>query len=122
MDDMTRLGLTTWFNDNAKGRGGYNFAFPANRFNEYQGKQYGKECVLFRASGIQVYHYGDEQHQVIFWGKDSRDRIPITAGINAQWALPNDDHDKPVFENDDLNIVVNWVVANFPQYRRVLVK
>ena len=127
VDNMAHLGLTTNFSENVKKNGGYNFAYLLNDFERYafEGRgggrpRYGSECVIFRASGVKIYHYGDNEPQVIFWGKDARDIIPITRDGNDEWVLPTDDHGKPVYKNEDLDNVVNWVVNNFEQYRSVL--
>lgn len=124
MDDMRTLGLTTYFKDEAKKHGGYNFAFLLSDFVRHgwgrgRSPKYGSGCVLFRASGIKVYHYGDEEPQVIFWGKDARDIVPVI-DRGGDWCLPEDDHGKPVYQSDDLEKVADWVVKNFPQYRKTL--
>jgi len=39
---------------------------------------YGNYCILFKASGIKLYHNGDEEHQVIFIGNQVSNLIPFT--------------------------------------------
>lgn len=70
--DYATLGLTTWFKDEGK-TGGFNFAFYAGSFHESEVLAYGKEAVLFQASGIETYHHGDQQRQIIFWGGSAHD-------------------------------------------------
>lgn len=121
MHDLSRLGLTTYFKDSGK-MGGYNFAFLASDAGRYaDNDRYGKHAVMFRASGIKVYHYADEEYQIIFKGSDAHDIIPIYNG-DYGWQLPEDDHDKPVFTSERLSDIVKWVEAHYAQYRKVIVK
>src|SRR5271157_5056161 len=70
MDRVEQLALTTYFKEDAKKFGGYNFALDAHHRNlEGLGKNYGKHCVLFQANGIETYRSGDDFEQIIFWGK-----------------------------------------------------
>jgi 8-oxo-dGTP pyrophosphatase MutT (NUDIX family)/GNAT superfamily N-acetyltransferase len=123
VSDMASLGLTTNLPDRAKEWGGYNFAFLPEHVRNFtygsRGFKYGKHCVIFRASGVRVYHYGDSEPQVIFWGNDARDIIAVT-DCDEGWCLPDDDHGKPVYRNERLKAVVDWVERNFEQYRSVL--
>jgi hypothetical protein len=122
MDDLSRLGLTTYYKDAGK-RGGYNFAFPANDNRSIRAAEdkYGSDAVIFRASGIEVYHYGDEERQVIFRGSEAHDIIPVYKNSEG-WNLADDDHGKPVFQADYLWQIVQWVENHYAQYRKVIVK
>jgi hypothetical protein len=54
----------------AKGPG-YNFAYLANSRDARKGNGvYGHEALLFQARGVHIYHYGDDEEQVVFWGPD----------------------------------------------------
>jgi len=124
VDDMTKLGLTTHLGEFDKKYGGYNFAYLIHDFqryakgNYYRGKyKYGKEAVVFNASGIKVWHYGDEEPQVIFYGNTARNIIPITSGENYDYAIYGK-NGRVLFENDDLERVVNWLTNNYEQYRK----
>ena len=130
MDDYTRLGLTTYFTDDSKQHGGYNFAYLLSDFMQYGSDRsgewkYGNECVIFRASGIKVYHHGDGEPQVIFYGNTASDIIPITRGAYSSeegyeesgWVVPNG-----YYGSDEIEKVVNWIVDNFAQYRNHLVQ
>ena len=127
VDDMTKLGLTTRLGEFDKKYGGYNFAYTLNDFKKYgassygnwskSGYKYGDEAVIFNASGIKVYHYGDEEPQVIFYGNTAKNIIPITSGENAKFGVYGK-NGKLLFENDDLTKIVNWVVNNYQQYRK----
>jgi hypothetical protein len=115
MHDLGRLGLTTYFTEKAKKIGGYNFGVPVADANQVEGK-YGKHAVVFRASGVNVYHSGDNEDQVIFWGRAARDIVPIYH-VDSGWHLPADRNGKPVFVAEDLRDAALWVAANFDQYR-----
>jgi len=126
--DLSMLGLTTAFKNESglKQGGGYNFAYRLQDFEKF-GKdrgswKYGPECVVFRASGVLVYHHGDEEFQVIFDGKTAHDIVPITEG-NDGWEITDwRGRNRPVFTAEELPRAVDWVVNNFDQYRSNIVK
>ena len=118
MDDLSKLGLTTFYNEKGK-RGGYNFAVPAGETRSIKNLHFGKHAVLFRASGLMTYHSGDEFYQVIFWGRDARDIIPIHR-VYDDWCLPDGGSGRPLFQSEDIQKTVDWAIANFSQYRRAL--
>lgn len=122
VDDMTRLGLTCHINEFDKRFGGYNFAYLLSDYIKYannrgNGYKYGKEAVLFNASGLKVWHIGDEEPQVIFYGNTAKNIIPITGGDTETWGIRNA-NGRFIYENDDLPMVVNWLVKNYAQYRK----
>lgn len=128
VDEMEKLGLTTHLGEFDKKYGGYNFAYLISDFNRYakgnysrgkRGYKYGDEAVLFRASGIKVWHHGDKEPQVIFYGNTARNIIPITDGENVDWSIRNK-NGRVIFENDDLERVVEWFLKNYEQYRKRL--
>lgn len=123
VDDMTKLALTTHLGEFEKKYGGYNFAYLISDFSKYakkrNGYKYGKEAVVFNASGIKVWHYGDEEPQVIFYGNTAKNIIPITRGENADYAIYGK-KDRILYENDDLKKVVYWLTKNYPQYRKAI--
>jgi hypothetical protein len=123
IDDLTKLGLTTYFSDYYRKYGGYNFAFLLSDFGNYKRSDksypYGRDAVIFNASGIRVWHRNDEQYQVIFKGSTATNIIPITKGENEIWGVYNKS-DRLLYENDDLRKVADWVVNNFSQYRKNL--
>jgi len=120
MQDFSNLGLTVFIKDTAK-LGGYNFAFTLDSYKQYDYKKYGSEAVLFRASGIEIYHNGDEEYQVIFFGNTANTIIPITAGDDADYSVHGCKDGHVLYENDDIDEVIGWVVDNFAQYRKQLV-
>lgn len=127
VDDMTKLGLTTHLSEFDKKYGGYNFAYTLKDFQKYgkssygnwtkSGYKYGNEAVVFNASGIKVWHHGDNEPQVIFYGNTAKNIIPITIGEQAKWAIYSK-NGRLLYENDNLPKVVNWVVNNYQQYRK----
>lgn len=124
IDEYTRLGLTTWISDFEKKYGGYNFAYTINDFRRYAGSggryKYGKEAVIFRASGIRAWHLGDSEFQTIFYGNTAKNIIPITTGDNSNWAIrgKRKGSSDVLYENDDLEKVVDWLINNYDQYRK----
>ena len=134
-DDLTKLGLTEWMEDSVK-PGGYNFAFLLSDFVKYgrdpmnyrTGWKYGEEAVLFRASGLRLWHSGDEEPQVVFWGADAKDAVALEPGffldhndeLDGWIVMPCNQQETP-YGAEDLDDVVQWVVDNFQQYRKVLV-
>jgi hypothetical protein len=114
--EMEQLGLTTWFKNRKRGIG-YNFAFDIN-YN-YPTNKYGTEAVIFRASGIEVSHFGDEEQQIIFWGPSARNIVPVSKnGYDDEWYVGDESH--PYFKAADLDKVVGWIEANHYQYSRKL--
>jgi hypothetical protein len=132
MDDLTRLGLTTHFTSAAK-PGGYNFAYDVDEWERYargrHGFKYGDEAVLFRASGIKVWHHSDGEYQVIFVGDTAKDIVPLTKGgyDGGWWAngigkggREEQDSEQGDGSFDSLSEAVDWVTANYNQYKRLL--
>lgn len=105
---------------------GYNFAFSANEADEAERSNYGKYCVLFQGSGIMIWHYGDEQNQVIFYGPSAKNLIFITkhtfGEYEGMWCIDSwYDDSKTLCHFDDLPTTVDWAIRNFAQYRNHLV-
>ena len=129
VDDFATLGLTTHMSDAMKSYGGYNFAYRIDDYTSYgkvsgygshgSGWKYGTECVVFRASGILVDHFGDQEPQVIFFGNTAHDIIPITNSYD-KWQVRSVKTMEPLFSDDKLETVVAWVIDNFEQYRKHL--
>ena len=127
--DVTRLGLTSYVHKREKAYGGYNFAFRLKDFARYAsarrsfgvgGWKYGKEAVLFRASGVLIWHHGDNEPQVVFTGKEAKDFIAITEGEESTWAVGEDRAGRRLFESDNIEEVTAWSVTHFRQYRKHL--
>jgi len=117
-EDMNTLGLTTHLTKKEKG---WNFAFePLSKHAGYaaQNKKYGKNAVLFRgAAGVKVYHYGDEEEQIIFVGENARDIVPLFRSEQG-WTVESTEDEKPLVEGN-YEKVVSWVMNNYEQYKRI---
>ena len=94
---------------------GYDFAFLINdRSVDYNG--YGDEAVIFRTSGIEIYHYGDNQNQVLFWGPNVKSFIPIHQD-NGDWVVYGQNGQVLVRCGRPSEIAL-WATENLPQYRK----
>lgn len=132
VDQMDRLGLTTYFNNDGadKSYGGYNFAFKATDPRGYLGgEKYGRHMLMFQNSGVEAWHHGDEENQVMFKGEDVDPRgIILIENDGGDWVVkphplskyvsPRDEDGLVRFE--DMEKVVAWVQQNLAQYRKVI--
>ena len=123
VDDGTKLGLTTHLGEFEKKYGGYNFAYTLNDFLKY-GKsgfnyKYGEEAVVFNASGIRLWHYGDEEYQTIFYGNTARNIIPITH-YTSTYDIHSLKTNNILYEGETMEDSVMWLIKNFSQYRKHL--
>lgn len=124
--DIERLGITSSVSDFEKKYGGYNFAYDVDDYKWYYknrfGNKYGSEAVLFRCSGVKLLHFGDEEPQIIFWGDRAKNIIPITeCGEEAPYCVTSVKTGNIIYEGD-FEEVVDWVLANYNQYRKHLHK
>jgi len=122
VDEMSKLGLTTHLSQFDKQYGGYNFAYTLKDYLRY-GKsgrsfKYGEEAVIFRASGIRIYHNSDQEYQTIFYGKTATNIIPITEEYGNEYAIHSKISGKILYQNDNFDNVVKWLINNFDQYRK----
>lgn len=133
------LGLTTHFTDSARKRGtGYNFAFVLGSRDARnaagrpgKGPKYGRHAVVFWGGGVEAYHYGDEENQVIFWGPEvSPDSIfALWNGDDDGWRVEDASGrmvfgaDPDVYHEDaparDFKEAAEWVAANHRMLSRV---
>ena len=125
-DDMTKLALTTYWTKEAKRYGGYNFAFEAEgRHARAAAKgrgKYGREAVMFQAAGVKAFHWGDEEDQVMFWGPsvDPRRMVLLTRDGDLYWCVASVRNKRDVVYRGEFTDTVNWVIKNFPQYRKAI--
>jgi hypothetical protein len=121
VDQMDKLGLTTYLGKIEKEFGGYNFAFIADsKYALHAAKigRYGKHAVMFRAPGVKVYHYGDQEDQIIFYGKDVNPKdIVLILNQYGEWQVQGG-HRGYIFKSENFEDVVNWVEKNYAQYRK----
>lgn len=122
------LGLTGWIPLDEKKSHGYNFAFLASDIEkqkktsrlEFGGEiyKYGAHAVVFKASGIKVWHVGDREYQVIFDGKTAKNIVPIEKDFpTGLWKIYGKNK-KILFKSKRLKKIVDWVILNYDQYRK----
>ena len=108
---------------------GYNFAYSLsgndylNTASNLDNYLYGKECVIFQASGVEVYHHGDKDKQVIFWGPSAKNIISIKQEDGC-WYIESIKTKRRLIigKNQDLSLktVISWCLKNIQQYRKHL--
>lgn len=95
---------------------GYDFAFPLGE-RDIDNNEYGDEAVIFQTSGVEIYHHGDTQKQVIFWGPYAKNFIPIKYdGEIGDWCIYG--MNNQVLKSGSPSTILNWVLNNLPQYRK----
>lgn len=131
--NIEHLGITTEIEYDEKDRIGYNFAFDAlSELNPSEIEfKYGCEAVLFQATGVETFHYEDEENQVIFWNEFVKNIVPIVRNktqrnaheefVHYEWIIISNKN-KIIFKSTDLKTVVEWVINNFPQYKKSLLR
>lgn len=119
-EDMAALGLTTYLNPKNK-QPGWNFAFEAGSKDsaraEAEGK-YGEDAVMFQSAGVEAYHSGDDENQVIFYGPHVQEVVPLFSG-DGGWRVESR-KGRVVYQNESFQAVVNWVKRNYQQYRNTI--
>lgn len=113
-DDIDSLAYTNAGAE--KHQEGYNFAFAIDDRNvDYN--EYGNEAVIFRTSGVEIYHYGDNQNQVIFWGPNVKSFIPIKYdGEEGDWVVYG--QNGQILKMGNPSEIAIWATENLPQYRK----
>lgn len=122
--DERTLGLTTYFTSRKKKGPGWNFAFVAGSKDAVMAansNKYGKHAVMFQSAGVQAYHSGDSETQVIFRGEGVHELIPLYKDENGEWAIESSRDGRQIAKGNFTQIV-NWVIQNHAQYRRVIVR
>jgi len=124
-DDIGRLALTGA--GLKKPAEGYNFAFPIGErhidrntygsINPVTRERGSQEAVIFQTSGVEVYHEGDAQNQVVFWGPNAKNFIPIKYDREVgDWCIYG--NKGQVLKSGSPSEILNWVLDNLPQYRK----
>ena len=152
--DMEELGVT---HGSQRYEEGYNFAFIADKATNEEARYYlghdgygnlddNAGAVMFKADGIEAYHGGDAQDQVIFWGPSARNIIPIYHGDVEEMSYVGwdyDDIENPdrfyknrgdtncwyilgknnnlLYCNENIRKIIMWVEKNYFQYRNELI-
>jgi len=86
----------------------------------YNNPKYGTEAVMFVSSGVKIWHYGDNEPQVIFNGKYAKNLVPINRDSDKMWNVEHKESFSTIFEDEEFDVVVQWVIDNFDQYRKVI--
>lgn len=136
--DLNRLAYSGAGDIHNKFGEGYDFAYLADSAmdvmygngNNYSTPKYGSEFVLFRASGVEVWHDGDEERQVIFYGPSAKSIIyirkeqsksPQYYGDDEVWQVCDIHNRRVIFEDVELEAVINWAIKNYEQYKKRIV-
>jgi len=125
-EDYQRLALTTHFTSEAKKYGGFNFAYELYdvknyAFGNHGGRpKYGSEAILFRGDGIKIYHYGDDEPQVIFDGKSTNPPLIYIKYLDDGWQIDSNVTNGKLIRFDDIEKIGEWVHWNYAQYRKHL--
>jgi len=106
------------------GYGGWFFAYPADHaagygLDRYGHTTYGDGIVMFMGSGLEIYHYNDDELQIIFNGNHTRYRVLIM-GDGRNWHVINSNDNTKIYTSDYLGDVIEWVQENFDQYKRII--
>jgi hypothetical protein len=122
---------------------GYNFAYDPDDHARYgmdgDRPRYGAYVYAFWVPwAIKAHHHGDQEPQVIFWGPSARNIVQISreevwdpdargwggsqGAMRDRWVIEGLDEDRPgrTIATDDAGELVDWLAANYDQYRRVL--
>jgi len=127
-DDLSRLGGRV---SNAlqeqRSSGNFNFGYNTSNPSQYEAGhgKYGREAVLLKASGVEAWHSGDGEQQVIFAGNTAKDILPITSSnYGSGWLVGGlGKGGRPDGEGDafpTLIKAVEWAKKNHAQYKNVM--
>lgn len=125
IEDYTKLGLTTRYSDDAKKRHKdedfYLFSYTSHDFDRYgkdgrRGLKYGDEFVVFRSSGVRVYHNSDDEYQTIFSAREARDFVPVFE-LYGDYVVNDVNSGRLIYKNENPTVVVNWIINNYEQYK-----
>jgi len=75
---------------------------------------------MFQSAGIKVYHYGDEENQIIFYGSMVHEIIPLYKTYDS-WVIESSRDGRMVVKGD-FPTVVSWVMKNYQQYRGIIAR
>lgn len=129
-EELEKLAYTDAGNISNKPFEGYDFAYSiddyANFYRRIGNKwsistRYGNEAVIFRASGVKLYHEGDQEEQVIFWGPSAKDFIYVERDDTNEWNLYSVKTRKLIYHSDDMEDITRWIEENYDQYRKHLI-
>lgn len=128
VNDIDNLALTRYIKPEAKSKGGFNFAYTCDDFDNFgtcpykkghgqHNFKYGEGAVMFKASGIKVWHSGDKEYQVIFLGKKAKYITPLEYDDdNNKWVIDSKTTNKPLVKKSKIKEIAAWLDSNFQQY------
>jgi len=122
------LGLTTHVKNSNKELDGFSFAYSIDEITTNRatvsgrGFRYGdeKNVIMFRASGIAVYHRTDDEFQTIFKSNSTTDRVHLQfldSNGGGEWNVLSASK-QSIFKSKNLKDAALWVVRNYDQYRK----
>jgi hypothetical protein len=129
MTDIAKIAYSTSYSPEFKKGGLFGYAYTIEDFPKYARSsfkggnlsyKYGKEALLFQASGLKVHHYGDQEPQVIFLNNTAKNIVYIKVLQEKDWGVINNTNNKIIYRAQILSDVVKWVINNFNQYKKVL--
>lgn len=115
---------------------GYDFAYDAISATDVftivdrnvKTPKYGNEFVLFQASGVEVFHDGDQENQVIFYGPSAKNIIYIKgnyppSGVqgDVEWQVCDVTNNRIIYKTNNLEKVIEWAINNYSQYKNRIV-
>ena len=129
-DDLDRLAYSYAGETDGKFEG-YDFAYTLEGARHYAflsrgawGRipKYGHDAVIFRASGVKLWHSGDQEEQVVFYGPSAKDIIYLHYDDEtSEWNISSRfDLNHILYHNEDIDEVINWIENNYDQYRKLL--
>jgi hypothetical protein len=98
--------------------GKFSYAYMITDFSGYDTDVYGKDAVLFRASGIRAYHDADEEYQVIFKRESAKDIVPIFFE-DDKYSVKSKDG-KIIKTAKSARELVGWIQDNHMQYKKII--
>ena len=93
--DASQLALTKYnnYDEDEYQKEKYCFAFNTmDKDYAFYGERYGKKAILFKASGIEVYHHGDGYKQVVFVYTTAHDEF-LLEKYYGEWYHGSDETD-----------------------------
>lgn len=133
VDQLDRLGLTTQLPAADRAAPGFGFSFEVDRFHRYSGRggrtcTYGNTLLLLKVPDYLVaYHYGDEEHQAIFWGPDIEAGFEFR-GSRGAWEIEDQRYVTEDLEIEDpgefetVAELLSWVEEHPEIYEEIIVR
>lgn len=108
-------------------KNGYMYAYSIDNI-PHDATKFGNHAVLFQGNGIEVYHRGDDESQVICHNQGIKNCIYIQDEVengeedcDKKWAIRSWITGDVLFADDDIENVIEWAISNLTQYRKHLI-